>query len=145
MITVAAIRMEQFGVQFYQASLTARDVGKLVRFYKAQPQDLMLVLDDMALPPGRIRLRPGGSAGGHNGLADVLAAMGTDEVPRLRIGIGEPPGPMDGVDYVLGRLSEDELAAAKGAIERACQAIEDWLSTDLSAVMSQYNQNEKSQ
>ena len=114
-------------------------VQELVRFYQLPLERVLVVLDDMALPPGRIRLRPEGSAGGHNGLTDVLARLGSLDVPRLRLGIGEPPGPMDGVDYVLGRMSEAELATAKSAVEQACQAVEDWLMLGMDAAMSKHN------
>jgi peptidyl-tRNA hydrolase, PTH1 family len=112
---------------------------ELVRFYQVPLARVLVVLDDMALPPGRIRLRPEGSAGGHNGLSDVLARLGCMEVPRLRIGIGSPPSVMDGVDYVLGKMSEDELAIAKGAVDQACQAVEDWLTMGMDAAMSKHN------
>jgi peptidyl-tRNA hydrolase, PTH1 family len=119
-------------------------VQELVRFYQVPLERLLVVMDDMALPPGRIRLRPEGSAGGHNGLADVLAMLSSVEVPRLRVGIGEPPGRMDGVDYVLGKLSEDELAAANIAVEQACQAVEDWLTLGMDAAMSKHNRPSES-
>ncbi len=114
-------------------------VAELTRFYKLPPSQVMVALDDLALPPGKIRLRPGGSAGGHNGLADVIRALGTDQVPRLRMGIGAVPGPMQGVDYVLGKLTEDELAAARQAIDQACLAVEDWLENGLEPAMSRHN------
>jgi peptidyl-tRNA hydrolase, PTH1 family len=114
-------------------------VAELVRFYKALPQDVLIVLDDLALPPGKVRLRAGGSAGGHNGLDDVLACLGTQEVARLRLGIGEPTGGIDAIDYVLGRMNEDELAAARQAVDQACQAVEDWLTEGLQAAMNRHN------
>lgn len=118
---------------------SGRAVRELMQFYKIAPADVLVVLDDMALPPGKLRLRPEGSAGGHNGLADVIEALGTTQVARLRIGIGEPPGPVEGVDYVLGVMSEDELAIAREATERACEAVEAWLSEGDVAAMNRYN------
>jgi PTH1 family peptidyl-tRNA hydrolase len=112
---------------------------ELVQFYQVPLENVLVVLDDMALPPGRIRLRPEGSAGGHNGLADVLERLGSLDVPRLRIGIGAPPAAMDGVDYVLGKMSEDELAIAASAVDQACQAVEDWLTIGMDAAMSKHN------
>ena len=114
-------------------------VQELVRFFRLPPERLLVVLDDMALPPGRIRLRGGGSAGGHHGLADVLEKLGGAEVPRLRVGIGAAPGPMDAVDYVLGKMSEEELALARTAIDQACQAVEDWLMLGMDAAMTRHN------
>lgn len=114
-------------------------VGELARFYRVEPADMMVVLDEMALPAGRIRLRGEGSAGGHNGLADILAVLGTDRIPRLRIGIGAPPPRMEGRDYVLGVMDENELAVARQAVEQAAQAVEDWLTAGLSAAMNRHN------
>ena len=114
-------------------------VRELSGVYKAVPEDILVVLDDLALPAGRVRARARGSAGGHKGLADVLRVLGTDEIPRLRIGIGEPPGGMDAVDYVLARFSRDELEEARHAVETAADAVEDWLFNDMAFVMDRYN------
>ena len=83
---------------------------RLLGFYKLAPADLMVVADDMALEPGVIRLRAKGSAGGHNGLADIIEKLGTDEFARLRVGIGKSAFP-DARDYVLGEPSKEEKAA----------------------------------
>ena len=114
-------------------------VQKMVAFYKADCQDVLIVLDDLALPLGRLRARPGGSAGGHRGLADIQRALGTDQVPRLRIGIGSPPPQMDWVDYVLSRFRPDEQEAVDQAVRQAAAAVEDWLRHDLTYVMERYN------
>lgn len=120
-------------------NLSGQAVGELARFYKAAAGEVMVVLDDMALPPGQIRLRAEGSAGGHHGLADVVRALGTIEVPRLRVGIGSPPPRMAGADYVLGLMTEEELAAAKLAEGRACLAIETWLASGIDVAMNLFN------
>lgn len=114
-------------------------VSELARFYKVQAARLLIVLDDLAMPPGKIRLRGQGSAGGHKGLCDVLDRLGTDQVARLRLGIGEPPAGMDATDYVLGRMSKEELALANEAIDHACQAVEDWLAVGTEAAMNKHN------
>ncbi len=114
---------------------------ELARFYQLDARQVLIVLDDMALPPGRIRLRPEGSAGGHKGLIDVQAKLASTHVPRLRLGIGSPPPMMDGADYVLGQMSEDELAAARMAVDQACQAVEDWLTIGMDAAMSKHNRS----
>jgi PTH1 family peptidyl-tRNA hydrolase len=121
---------------------SGQSVAEAVRFYKAELSDVLVVLDDLALPPGQIRLRAGGSAGGHNGLADVVRALGSIEVPRLRMGIGPTPPYMDGADYVLGVMSEDELALANQAVEKACEAVEAWLNNGLDDAMNRYNRTE---
>ncbi|MFW6155393.1 MAG: aminoacyl-tRNA hydrolase [Planctomycetota bacterium] len=118
---------------------SGRSVAAMARFYKAAPADLLIVLDDLALPPGTIRLRPGGSGGGHNGLQDVLAALGTPEVPRLRLGIGPGPAAMDGADYVLATMDEDAKAAAHQAVDHAVAAVEDWLTLGVAEAMNRHN------
>ncbi|MBI5723953.1 MAG: aminoacyl-tRNA hydrolase [Planctomycetes bacterium] len=120
-------------------NLSGQAVGQMAGFYKADCRNVMIVLDDLALATGRIRIRPDGSAGGHNGLADVLLAMGTQEVPRLRIGIGQAPGGMDQADYVLSRFGPEEIPAVEQAVKLAAQAVEDWIWTGMDQVMNRYN------
>ena len=110
-----------------------------VNYYRLAVEDVLVVLDDMALPLGRLRARPDGSAGGHKGLVDIIRAMGTDQVARLRIGIGQPPEFMAGEDYVLAAFGEDENNVIAQAVESAAQAAEDWLFEGLTAVMDKYN------
>lgn len=118
---------------------SGRSVRKLLDFYKADPSDVLIVLDDMALPVGQLRIRPSGSAGGHNGLDDVIRVCGTMEVPRLRIGIGPSPGIMDPKDYVLGKFAKSELEEIGCGIQLAADAVEDWIFGDLLQVMEKYN------
>jgi len=114
-------------------------VGEAVTFYKLDPQAEVLVLvDDIALPTGSIRLRASGGAGGHNGLKDIGRALGGNDYPRLRIGI-DPPGRAPQVDYVLGRFSEDQAAALLPALDKSCDAIECWISDGIEKAMSLYN------
>src|SRR6266550_4122510 len=89
-------------------NLSGKSVQGAMAFYRVAPADVMIVLDDLALPCGRLRIRPGGSSGGHNGLKDIERALGTDQYPRLRIGIDAPPERIPQRDYVLGRFSEDQ-------------------------------------
>ena len=118
---------------------SGRSVAAMARFYKAATSDMLIVLDDLALPPGKIRLRAGGSAGGHNGLQDVQDVLGTQDVPRLRLGIGPSPSQMDPADYVLGKMNEDELALANQAIDQAVAAVEDWLTVGVEEAMNRHN------
>jgi len=101
--------------------------------------DLLVVLDDLDLPFGRLRLRPAGGAGGHNGLADVIAAVGRREIPRLRFGIGRPPPERDPVDYVLSVFDPEESAALPGLLERAVDAVEAVLQEGVGPAMSRVN------
>jgi PTH1 family peptidyl-tRNA hydrolase len=117
-------------------------VGEAAAFYKLPVEDVLIVVDDIALPVGRIRVRKEGSAGGHNGLADIERALGTKAYPRLRIGIDAPPGRIPQRDYVLGRFSEPQLDLLKPAIEKACDAIECWIKEGIDAAMNRYNAGE---
>lgn len=113
-------------------------VGEAAAFYKLEPRDIVIVVDDVALPVGRLRLRGEGSAGGHNGLADVERALGTAAYPRLRIGI-DAPGRVPQKDYVLGRFKPEQLLAIDAACDRACDCIESWIKDGLEKTMSVYN------
>ncbi|QDU33634.1 Peptidyl-tRNA hydrolase [Poriferisphaera corsica] len=114
-------------------------VGEAVRFYKIEPKDVLVLVDDIALPCGRIRLRSDGSAGGHNGLTDIKRVLGTQTYPRLRIGI-DAPGRVPQKDYVLGRFSPDQEFQVERAINRAAEAIEHWIrEDDMAQTMTIYN------
>ena len=113
--------------------------GEMVRFHKADPSGVLVVLDDLALPVGRLRARAGGSAGGHKGLADVLAALGTDAVPRLRVGIGAPPEGVDATRYVLSVFDDAERTLMSEALARAADAVADWVGEGITSVMDRYN------
>jgi PTH1 family peptidyl-tRNA hydrolase len=101
-------------------------------------RDLMVVCDDYALPLGTLRMRASGSSGGHNGLADVEAALGTPDYPRLRVGIG-PCTMADPKDFVLGRFRPSERAAAAESFERAADAVEAWVAEGIDRTMARYN------
>jgi PTH1 family peptidyl-tRNA hydrolase len=114
-------------------------VKGLTSFFKAEISDVLVVLDDMALPLGMLRARASGSPGGHNGLKDVLRLLGTQDVPRLRIGIGAPPPQMEAADYVLGQFDTEELKIITPVIGQAADAVEDWIKYDIQRVMDKYN------
>lgn len=108
-------------------------------FFKLPHEQILIVCDDINLPLARLRFRPKGSAGGQKGLADIIQKLGSDEVPRLRIGIGEPPDGWDATDYVLGRFGEEEIELARAAIRRAADAVRDWCCQGMEFCMNQYN------
>jgi len=114
-------------------------VGQLARFYKVAPEDVLVVYDDLDLPLGKIRLRPGGGAGGHRGMRSIIQHLGTEDFPRLRLGIGRPPGSMDPVDYVLSDFTADERAEMELTFERAVAAIECFLREGIEAAMNAFN------
>jgi len=114
-------------------------VAALANFYKIAPEETLVVLDDFALPLGRLRLRERGSAGGHNGLESVIEHLGTESVPRLRIGIGSAPI-QGATDYVLGRFFEEEQPILEATIQRAANAVKCSIDKGLIAAMNQFNQ-----
>jgi len=107
-------------------------------YYKLASTEMLIVTDDMALDVGRIRLRAKGSSGGHKGLKDIVARLGSDDFPRLRVGIGNS-GPMDSADYVLSRFSADERATIDKAVGMAVEAIRCWLRDGIDIAMTRYN------
>jgi PTH1 family peptidyl-tRNA hydrolase len=113
-------------------------VATAVGFYKLSPADVLVVTDDMALDVGRIRLRAKGSAGGHNGLKDIIARLGSDEFPRLRVGIGDS-GRMDAAAYVLSRFSAEEREVIDKAVQTSVDAICCWLRDGVDLAMTRYN------
>ena len=112
-------------------------ISEAVNFYKIDFQDLLIIYDDMALPFGKLRMRAQGSAGGHNGLISIIGALGSLEIPRLRIGIGHAPGSM--INYVLGHLEDNELAQLPNILERVEKAIHTWLDNDIQHAMTIVN------
>ena len=115
----------------------------IAQFYKIEPAEILVVLDDFALPLGRIRIRAAGGSGGHNGLDSVIMQFGTEDIPRLRIGIGAAPT-AGSVDYVLGRFFEEERDLVNSAIDRSIQAIKCAVDNGVVAAMNTFNKVEES-
>jgi peptidyl-tRNA hydrolase, PTH1 family len=115
----------------------------IAQFYKIETPEILVVLDDLALPLGRVRIRPGGGSGGHNGLDSVIMQFGTEEIPRLRIGIGAAPT-AGSVDYVLGRFFEEERSLVKSAVERSVDAIKCAVDKGVVSAMNTFNKVEES-
>jgi len=115
----------------------------IAQFYKIDPGEMLIVLDDFALPLGRLRIRATGGTGGHNGLDSVIVQFGTEEIPRLRIGIGAAPA-ASSVDYVLGRFFEEERPLVKSAVERSIEAIKCAVDNGVVAAMNTFNKIEES-
>jgi len=120
---------------------SGRAVREIASFYKAQIANILIVLDDLDLPPGKLRIRAGGSAGGHRGLNDIIRLMGTDGIGRLRVGIGATPEFMNSSDYVLQRFDDDEVDTIRQAVERGARAVEDWVFNGPVHAMDIYNRN----
>jgi PTH1 family peptidyl-tRNA hydrolase len=124
-------------------NLSGRAVWPLVDFYKLDSEDfsesLIVLCDDLNLDFGRLRMRSGGSAGGQKGLQSIIQHLGTEEVPRLRIGIGRPPGRMDAAAFVLARFTEDEAAEMAFTIPEAADGVELWIREGIAAAMNRVN------
>ncbi len=114
-------------------------VGAMVKFYRLPLKNLVVAMDDADLPLGEIRLRPGGSSGGHHGLESIEQHLGSREYARLRIGIGRKDGVREITGHVLGRLSVAEMKVMESVLTRAADQIECWLAHGLQKAMSQFN------
>lgn len=120
-------------------NLSGKSLGLVKGFYQVAVDDLMVIVDDLALPCGNIRLRADGSAGGHNGLRDVERVLGSNVYPRLRVGIDAKPPRMDQKDYVLGRFTEEQRKNVEPAIDRAVEALLIWARDGLTAASNVFN------
>ena len=125
-------------------NLSGRSVQAAMAFYQLTPPDVMIVLDDVALPSGRLRIRAAGSSGGHNGLKDIERVLGTDQYPRLRMGIDPPPSRIPQKDYVLAPFSEVQRQLLEPAVIRACGAIVTWIEKGIGSAMSLFNAGKNS-
>ena len=124
-------------------NLSGESIREIADFYKIEPENIIILCDDINLSEGQLRIRLKGSAGGHNGLKNIISHLGTKEFPRIRIGVGEKPRGMDLADYVLGRFPKEQQAvmeeAYRDAAEAACMMIEDGAD----AAMNHYNRKNK--
>jgi PTH1 family peptidyl-tRNA hydrolase len=114
-------------------------VGALARFYKVEPEDVLVIYDDLDLPQGTLRLRPRGSAGGHRGMLSIMQHLGTRAFPRLRVGIGRPPGRMPPKAYVLQDFGADEWAEMTEVYARAVAAIGCFVVEGVKEAMNRFN------
>ena len=121
-------------------NLSGESISAVMHFFKVEVADVIIIYDDLDLPPGKIRLRQKGSAGGHNGIKSTIAHLGTQEFNRIRIGIGRPIGRMPVPDYVLGRFSKEDWEQVGATIEKSAAACETWLEKPFVQVMNEYNQ-----
>lgn len=135
---VAGERLVVLCPQTYM-NASGKSVRKACDFYKLSPEDVLVICDDLDLPTGRLRVRASGSAGGQKGLADIIRHLGTDQVARLRVGIGRPPGGWDPADYVLGKFAPKEQEEIGVAISWAVQAAVDWSTQGIGFAMNRYN------
>ncbi len=118
---------------------SGRSVKACVDFYKIDSGDVLVVCDDFHLPVSKVRFRPHGSSGGQKGLQDILDKLGTDQVPRLRIGIGEPPEHWSVPDYVLSKFTKAESNDVQEIVGRSANGVEDWVQSGTEFCMNRYN------
>ncbi len=121
-------------------NLSGEAVGEAARFYKIPPEHVLVVSDEVSLPLGKLRVRQKGSAGGHNGLKSVIAALGSDGFPRVRIGVGAPPHPeYDMADWVLSVFRNQDLEDMQSAAQRAAEAVITYISDGPERAMNRFN------
>lgn len=120
-------------------NLSGEAVEPLVRYHRVALADLLVVYDDLDLPEGALRIRAGGSAGGHKGMLSIITHLGRQDFPRMRIGIGRPPERVTAAEYVLAPLRDEELPLYEAAVQRAAEAARAWVSEGTAAAMNKYN------
>lgn len=121
-------------------NLSGEAVGEAARYYKIPPEHVLVVSDEISLPLGKLRVRPKGSAGGHNGLKSIIASLGSDAFPRIRIGVGAPPHPdYDMADWVLSVFRNQDLEDMLAAAARAAEAVVCYISDGPERAMNRYN------
>ena len=121
-------------------NLSGEAVHEAASFYKVPPERILVVSDEVALAPGKIRVRRSGSAGGHNGLKNIIAHLGTDQFPRIRVGVGQKPHPdYDMADWVVGKFQGEDKKAVEEAVKRAADAAECLIQEGVDKAMNRYN------
>ncbi len=124
-------------------NLSGESLRSVLDYYKVLPEELIVIYDDISLPPGQLRIRLKGSAGGHNGIKNIIAYLGTQEFPRIKVGVGEKPPRMDLKDYVLSRFSKGEQELMDEAFQEAAQAVVMMLGEGADRAMNHFNTKKK--
>lgn len=120
-------------------NLSGEAVGQAVKFYKVPADHVIVVSDDISLPTGKLRVRSKGSAGGHNGLKSIIACLGTEEFPRIKVGVGTPPQDWDMIDWVLGTFKNQDAEDMDAAVTRAWDAVESYICKGAAETMNLFN------
>lgn len=120
-------------------NLSGQSVGSLAKFYKIEMDHLMVVYDDVDLPFGRIRIRPSGGSAGQKGMQSIITQLGTDEFPRMRLGVGRPPGSKGAASYVLRDFSGEDAEFLPQVLDRGVEAVLTFISEDLTNAMNRFN------
>jgi PTH1 family peptidyl-tRNA hydrolase len=124
-------------------NLSGGAVSSLARFYKIDLSGLLVVCDDIDLPFGMLRLRPGGGSAGQKGMQSIIDSLGTQDFPRLRLGVSRPPGRMDAADYVLQNFSKEETSFLPAILDRGVEAVLTFAQSGLAEAMNRYNAPEQ--
>ena len=124
-------------------NLSGESIRAAADFYKVEPENVLVVYDDISLEPGQLRIRAKGSAGGHNGMKNIIAHLGTQEFPRVKVGIGEKPKGMDLADYVLSCFSKGEQELMDQAFKEAARAVAVILGQGIESAMNEFNTKKK--
>ena len=124
-------------------NLSGESVREAADFYKVDPEHIIVIYDDISLNPGQIRIRKKGSAGGHNGIKNIIAQLGTDTFQRIKVGVGEKPKGYDLAAYVLGHFHGEDLELMEEGYEKAISATEEILKGEIDAAMNEYNRKVK--
>ena len=121
-------------------NLSGEAVGEAARFYKLPPERVLVISDDVSLPVGKLRIRKGGSAGGHNGLKSIIQHLGTDQFPRIKVGVGQKPNPdYDMADWVLSQFAGEDLKTITESIRKAADAVECLIQEGPDKAMNRFN------
>ena len=124
-------------------NLSGESIRSVMDYYKTEPSEFIVIYDDISLDVGQLRIRKKGSAGGHNGIKNIIANLGTDVFPRIKIGVGEKPKKYDLADYVLGHFSKEDRELMEEGYDRADHAVGMILNGEIEAAMNQYNRKVK--
>lgn len=120
-------------------NLSGESIRSVMDYYKVEPSEFIVIYDDISLEPGNLRIRKKGSAGGHNGIKNIIAHLGTQEFARVRIGVGEKPAQMDLADYVLGHFSKEEQVLMQQAFGDGAAAVVSMMTEGVDAAMNHFN------
>lgn len=120
-------------------NLSGNCIKEFVDFYKVENEEIIVIYDDMDFEPGQIKIRKKGNAGGHNGLKSIIQMIGTDEFPRIRIGIGRPEHSGDEINYVIGAIPEEEIPKLEEGIKKAKDAVIEILKNGIDSAMNKFN------
>lgn len=124
-------------------NLSGESIREAADFYKIVPEDIIVIFDDVSLDVGQLRIRMKGSAGGHNGIKSIIAHLGSQDFPRIKVGVGEKPAGWDLADYVLGKFSGDDKLKIEEACKDASDAVKLWLTEGAATAMNRYNTKKK--